>query len=260
MKNLAAITALVVTLTAAGATHAGVVVDEQQTLNQPDGTTITRACTVMIEGAKQKSLVDNGQRIIITDLDRGTMTVADSTRKTYVEFPFPPTQPMASMAGGVTPTISFRKTGDHDKVLGYSCDVYSGSGTVGSNSVSMTGCFSDSAPGASDYGNFQRQMADKVKGTAMANMGQLPRGVPLKLAVTTSARNMSMTGVTPERAAKLRQMLAQRHFATSTKVLRITSKTLSTDTFQLPSDYRKQQMPPMMGGVPSGRALQKVPE
>ena len=135
----------------------------------------------MIEGDKQKSIIDNGNRSVITDLGKGSMMMMDARHKTYAEFPFPPKGgSMAAMQGGVAPTISFKKTGGHDKIIGYPCDEYSGAGTVGGNPVGMLGCFSDSAPGATDYSNFQREMADKVKGTAMANMGQIPPGVPLK--------------------------------------------------------------------------------
>jgi hypothetical protein len=199
------------------------------------------------------------------------MTMVDSARKSYVEFPFPPKGgPMAAMGGGATPTISFKRTGARDKVIGYSCDVYTGSGTVGGRAVSMTGCFSDSAPGASDFSAFQRKMADKVKGTAMANMGQIPSGVPLRMAVTTTMGNIPTTGMSPEQAAKLQQMLAHRQFVTNTTVAKISTKSLPAGSFEVPSGYQKQQMPLMFGGTgrsggamppaASGTTQRKVPE
>ena len=152
------------------------------------------------------------------------------------------------MQGGVSPTISFKKTGGHDKIIGYPCDEYSGAGTVGGNPVSMLGCFSDSAPGATDYSNFQSEMADKVKGTTMANMGQIPPGVPLRLAITTTMSKLPTAGMSPDQAKQLNQMLANRQFVTNTTVSNITTKSLPADTFQVPSGYQKQQLPPMFSG------------
>lgn len=242
MKKSASVLPAVVIVAFAAIANAGVVVDEQQIVNRPGGNKVTRSRTVMIEGDKQKSIIDNGNRTIITDLGKGTMTVVDGTRKTYIEFPFPPKGgSMAAMQGAVSPTISFKKTGGHDKIIGYSCDEYSGAGSVGGNSVSMSGCFSDSAPGATDYSNFQREMADKVKGTPMANMGQIPQGVPLRLTITTP------------------------QFVTNTTVSKISTESLSAGSFQAPSGYQQQQPPPMLGGMGGGAppmppAPHKVPE
>ena len=243
MKKFASAWSVVAIVALAAIADAGVVIDEQQVIEQPNGNKVTRASTVMIEGDKQKRIVDNGNRTIITDLGKGTMTMVDGTRKSYVEFPFPPKGgSMAAMQGGVTPTINFKKTGGHDKIIGYSCDVYSGSGTVGGNAVSMSGCFSDSAPGANDYSNFQRKMADKVKGTSMANMGQIPQGVQLTLTITTT----------------------DRQFVTTTTVSSIATKSLPADSFEVPSGYQKQQLPAMFGGMGGGPPMppapRKVPE
>jgi hypothetical protein len=247
MKKFGSLLAVAI-LAVAAIADAGVVVDEQQIIDQPSGRKVTRARTVMIEGNKQKSIIDNGNRTVITDLGKGTMMMVDRTHKTYVELPFPPKGDMAGMPGGVSPTISFKETGGHDKIIGYSCDEYSGAGTVGGNSVSMLGCFSDSTPGATDYSNFQREMADKVKGTTMANMGQIPKGVPLRLTITTTMRKLPTSGMSPEQAKKLNQMLANRQFVTNTTVSNITTKSLPADTFQAPSGYQKQQLPAMFGG------------
>jgi hypothetical protein len=249
-------------LTLASIAMAGVIVDEQQVIGQPNGKKVTRTRTVMIEGDKQKSIIDNGNRTVITDLGKGTMTMVDAKRKTYVEVPFPPKgKGMAPMQGAASPTISFKKTGGHDKIIGYSCDEYSGAGMVGGNSVSMSGCFSDSAPGATDYSNFQHEMADKVKGTAMANMGQIPQGVPLKLTITTTMGNVPATGMSPEMASKLNQMLAHRQFVTDTTVSNITTKSLPPDSFQVPSGYQKQEkFAGARGGAPAPPAAHKVPE
>jgi hypothetical protein len=266
MKKFASALPAIAILAFATMAGAGVVVDEQQIIDQPDGNKITRTRTVMIEGDKQKSVIGNGERSVITDLGKGTMMMVDGQHKIYVEFPFPPKGgDTAAMSGAVAPTISFKKTGGHDKLIGYSCDEYSGAGTVGGNSVNMSGCFSDSAPGASDYSNFQRQMADKVKGTTMANMGQIPPGVPLRLRITTTIGSASAMGMSAEQANKLNQMLAHRQVVTSTTVSNISTKSLPPDSFQVPSGYQKQQLPPMFGGMGGGAqiappASHKVPE
>ena len=124
MKKFASVLPAVAILAFAAIAGAGVVVDEQQVIDQPNGNKVTRARTVIIQGDKQKSIIDNGKRTVITDLGKGTMTMVDGTRKTYVEFPFPPRGgAMAAMQGGISPTIRFKKTGSHDKIIGYSCDV-----------------------------------------------------------------------------------------------------------------------------------------
>jgi hypothetical protein len=266
MNKFASVLLAIASLAFATTVAAGVVVDEQQTINQPGGNSVTRTRTVMIQGDKQKSIIGNGERSIITDLGKGTMMVVDGTRKTYVEFPFPPKgRGAAAMAGAVSPTISFKKTGGHDKIIGYSCDEYSGVGNVSGNLVSLSGCFSDSAPGAVDYSNFQREMADKVKGTTMANMGQIPPGVPLRLTVTTTIGSAPATGMSAEQAKRFNQMLARRQVVTSTTVSRISTKSLPTDSFQVPSGSQEQQLPPIFGGMGGGpqtapQASHKVPE
>ncbi len=266
MKKFASALPAIAILAFAAIAGAGVVVDEQQIIDQPDGNKVTRTRTVIIEGDKQKSIIDNGERSVITDLGKGTMTMVDGKQKTYVEFPFPPKQGgTAAMPGAVSPTISFKKTGSHSKIIGYSCDEYSGAGTVGGNSVSMSGCFSDLAPGAADYSNFQHKMADKVKGTTMANMGQIPPGVPLRLTITTTIGSTPAMGMSAEQANKLKQMLANRQFVTDTTVSKISTKSLPSDSFQVPSGYQKQQLPPMFGGIgggaqPAPPASHQVPE
>jgi hypothetical protein len=266
MKMLAPVLPVVLNLAFAAAAAAGIVVDEQQMVDQLNGTRLTRARTVMIEGDKQKAIIDNGKRTVITDLGKGTMMMVDGMNKTYAEIPFPPQGgATAAILGGGSPTISFKKTGGHNKIIGYSCDEYSGAGIIGGNSVTMSGCFSESAPGAADYTNFQLQMNDKVKGTTMANMGQMPAGVPLRLTITTIISHIPTAGMTAQQANNLNQMLAHRHFVTDTTVSKITTKSLPPDSFQVPPNYEKQPLPPMFGGTSKGAPItpatpHKVPE
>ena len=56
--------------------------------------------TMMIQGNKQKTIIDGG-RTIITDLDKGTTVVINPTQKSYFERPFPPPGRMGAPAGGM---------------------------------------------------------------------------------------------------------------------------------------------------------------
>jgi len=265
MKMLASILSAVTVMLFAAMAGAGVVVDEQQTIEQPGGKKMVRARSVMIEGDKQKSIIDDGKRIVITDLGKGTMIMVDPAQKAYVEFPFPPSGSPSAMQGAISPTITFKKTGAHDTIIGYSCDEYSGTGSIGVNTVIMSGCFSDSAPGATDYSNFQREMAEKVKGTPVANMGQIPPGVPLRLIITTTMGNASGGARPADPASKLNQTMSNHQIVTNTTVSKISPKSLPPDSFQVPAGYNKQQLPPMYGGTgsaapPAASAPSKVPE
>ena len=254
----------VVILIAPALCHAGVVVDEQEIISQPGANNITRNRTVMIEGDKQKSILDNGKRTIITDLGKGTMTVMDGSRKTYVEVPFPPKRKPGIMFTDTPLTIIFKKTGAHQNIIGYSCDVYSGSGMAGRNTASVTGCFSDSVPGATDYNNFQHEMADKVKGTPMANTSENPPGVPLTLSTTTTFGQVP-AGLSGERAAKIKELLARNQLVTRRTVSRIMASSLSAASFQAPPGYQKQQPRRNVGGASTGSSAnapsaQKAPK
>lgn len=262
MKKFVSVLLAIAPIAFAAIAGAGVVVDEQQTVDELNGARITRARTVMIEGDKQKAIIDNGARTIITDLDKGTMSILDGRRKTYVQIPFPPKGGGMMIPSGLSPSVTFKKTGVHNNMIGYSCDEYSGAGTVTGNSVTMSGCFSGTAPGAADYSNFQRVMADKVKGTTMANMGEIPPGVPLRLKITTIIGNPP-PGMPPAQARSLREMLDHRQFVSDTTVSKISTRSLTADSFQVPADYQKQAVPPFarMGGAPSPPATpHKAPE
>jgi len=263
MTVAAAAFAALLILAGTRVTHAGVVVDEQQTVDQGNGKPVSQNITVMVQGNKQKTAI--GQDAMILDLDKGTRTIINSERKIYLEMPFPPkTQNQSGM-----PPVTFRKTGSHQKIAGYSCDDYSGVTKNGGNESTINGCFSSSAPGASEFATFNRAMAQKVKGTPMALMGEVPDGVPLKIDSTTKITHFSMPGMSPEQAAKVAEMLKNRP-PTLTRMMatKVAEKDLSANTFAPPSDYTKQEPGALMGkpgaGNPSagggGAAPSKVPE
>jgi len=257
VKKLAAtFAALAIFAGSSAAAHAGVVVTEQEVIDQGTGSPVTHSRTVMIQGNKQKMVTDRAQ--VVTDLDNGTMYLMNPVKKQYVEVPFPPQGPMAQIMSQRMSTLSFKKTGGSKTVSGFACQEYTGAGSMMGNEYTVTGCFSTKAPGASDFDAFQKTMANKVKGTAMAMKGEVPDGVPIELDSTTKMTNFSMPGMSPDQAAKLKQMFAKRPPVVSkTTVIKIASKELSADTFKVPSDFSKQEMP--AGGPMGGPATAPSP-
>lgn len=261
----AAFAATMLLMLAAGAAHAGVVVEEQEIVNRGTGQPQTHNRTVMIEGNKQKMVMD--RETVVTDLDKGVMYMLDPQHKTYLELPFPPHGRMAAMmAGAGASTLNFKKTGSRATVAGYSCDEYNGTGNMMGNQYTVKGCFSTKAPGSADFTAFQRKMEVKVKGTPMEMTGSIPDGVPLKLDSRTKLTHVSVPGMSPEQAAKLNQMLAGRPpVVTETTVTKIASRSLTADTFTVPAGYTKQEMrmpqtPSGGGAPPEGAPNTKVPE
>lgn len=253
MKKIAAAFAALAIFAGSTVVHAGVVVTEQEVIDQGNGQPVTRNRTVMIQGNKQKMVTDRAQ--VVTDLDNGKMYLLNPEKKQYVEMPFPPQGPMAQMMAQRMSTLSFKKTGGASKTIsGYSCEQYSGAGAMMGNQYSVTGCFSTKAPGARDFDAFQKTMAAKVKGTPMAMQGEVPDGVPMQLDSTTKITNFSMPGMSPEQSAKLKAMLANRPPVVSkTTVMQIASKNLPADTFTVPAGFTKQEMPSgPMGAGPMG--------
>lgn len=245
MRTTGAALAAILIMATAGGAFAGVVLEEQQVIDRGNGQPVTQTRKVMIQGNKQKSVGESGQEMV-TDLDAGTMTMVNPARKAYVQMPFPP-RGMPGMGAGDT-RLSFKKTGVKKKVAGYSCDEYAGSGSMGGNEYTVKGCFSKAAPGSSEFASFQKTMAQKVKGTPMAAMANVPEGVPMELDTTTKVTHIQMGNMPPEQAAKINEMLAKRPaIVTHTTVTKVASENLSADTFQPPAGYQQQQMGPGMG-------------
>jgi hypothetical protein len=265
-KTIGAIAALLI-IAGASAAFAGVVVDEQQTVDRGDGKPVAHSRVVMIQGNKQKSIMEGGAQTIITDLDSGTMTMINAQHKAYVQVPFPPNGSMAAMMRNQgASSMDFKKTGGHQTIAGYRCDNYIGTGSMGSSRVTVKGCFSTSAPGAADFTAFQKEMAAKTKGTPMEMMGKVPDGVPLKIDSTSKMTHIAAPGMSPDQSAKINQMLAKRPpTVTHMTVTKVRTEKLAAGTFMPPPGYTKQEirMPNMGGmgkpgaGAPSSK---KVPE
>jgi len=87
MKKFGSLLAVAI-LAVAAIADAGVVVDEQQVIDQLSGHKVTRARTVMIEGDKQKSIIENGNRNVILYLGKVSMMTLEARHKTYAEITF----------------------------------------------------------------------------------------------------------------------------------------------------------------------------
>jgi hypothetical protein len=241
--TFAAVAALAAALAAVPA-RAGVVITQTQTANGQFGEKKTDT-TIMIQGDKQKMITKD--RVIITDLDGGAMYLLDPAQNSYIKLPFPPTGPMATMAhaGG---SLNFKKESTSRKILGYSCNDYSGAGSSMGGDYTVTECFSTSAPGAKDFTKFQKDMASKLKGVVPPS--NVPDGVPLASDSTVKMNTMKIPNLTPEQQQKLAaQMANMKPVTTHTEVSKVEEKSLPADTFSVPAGYTERQMSnPMMGG------------
>jgi hypothetical protein len=231
----------------AGAALAGVVVEEQETIDRGTGQPIVHNRTISIQGNKQKIVSDHDT--MITDLDKGVMILITPSRKNYSKMPFPPV--------GMTPgtgiaNIRFTKSTGTHTIVGYSCQNYTGVSHMMGTHSDIVECFSTSAPGAGDFTGFQKAMVDKLKGTSAAAMVEdVPNGVPLYSQSTTSMKGLVIPGMPPEQAAKLAQMMANRPpVVTKTVVTKITTRSLAANEFGVPAGYTKQEIPTQMPRAP----------
>lgn len=249
-----------------GFARAGVVIDEQVTNSQSNAPSMTVTRQLLVQGHKEK--VINQRHVVIIDLDKGLMTLIDPDQKVYAQLPFPP-HGMIAMNSGHPLNLNFRKTGKHSKVLGYSCYEYKGSGHSMMASITSEGCFSSNAPGAAEFSEFTREMAKRLK-AAKAMAGEMPGGIPLTMVSTRKLNsNFAFPGMSPAQAAKLKEMMAkQGPRITKTKVIKISTRKLPADTFEVPAGYqRRGAAPPHPMVMPHGAGMpgkggptMKVPE
>lgn len=232
---------------------AGVVISQKQNVVSGTNTRATEQ-TIMVQGNKQKMVTE--RHTVITDLDKGKMIVLDPKDKNYIEIEFPPKGPMAGMmAASASAAMNFKKGSSSRTVAGYKCDDYDGGGHMMAGDYTIKECFSSSAPGAAEFGAFEKNMAAKLKSSGAASPagGILPEGVPLASDSTMIMGNVSVPGMSAEQTAKINKMMAGRPpVKTSTVVSKIEVKSLPADTFEIPAGFTKREMPTGPGGMRMG--------
>ena len=259
MKQTIAILACVLSMTGlCGRARAGVVLDEQVTTTQGSQPAVSHTRQVLVQGHREKMISE--RNIFVIDLDKGTMMLIDPNQKAYAEMPFPPRG--MSNAPGQQLDLNFKKTGKSTKVLDYACDEYSGAGQTTMATVETSGCFSTVAPGAAEFSEFTKAMGLKLK-SANAMAGKMPAGIPLTMDSTRQIKpGISIPGMAPEQATKLKEMIAkQGPQTTKTVVTKVSTRDLPDDSFTAPAGYQRRTVgaPPGAAGAPAGGAAAAPP-
>jgi hypothetical protein len=264
MKRIIAMSACLLTLAGftSGIARAGVVIDEQVTTTQGSAPAATHTRQLLVQGHKEKMVSD--RNVFVIDLDKGTMMLIDPSQKAYAEMPFPP----HGMSSGPSSQLdlNFQKTGKGSKMLDYACEEYSGAGKTSMASVSTSGCFSTSAPGAAEFTEFTQAMGLKLK-NAKAMAGKMPSGIPLTMDSTRTVNpGFSVPGMAPDQFAKLKEMVGkQGPQTTKTVVTKIATRDLPTDAFAVPAGYQRRTVggpgapPPGPAGANAGAPAAGAP-
>jgi len=233
----------------AAAVSAGVVVEEQETINRGDAPT-TRNRTIIIQGNKQKIVTDQDQ--MVTDLDKNVMLLINPTHKTYAQMPFPPHYPTGMSK--TMKSVEFKKMGTFRVVDGYKCEDYSGVSHIMGTESKIVECFAKSAPGAKDFASFQRVMNKKLTDAGEGGMArEIPTGVPVASETTTNMAGLTIPGMPPDQAKKFSQMMANRPpIVTKSKVTKISTQTIPDSEFMPPAGYTLQAVPSRMGRPAAG--------
>jgi hypothetical protein len=249
-STVAATTALALALAATTAS-AGVVIS-QKLVNQTGAHKTNQ--TVMVQGHKQKIIT--GDQEIVTDLDAGMMYFIRPKTKQFFEAKFPPTGMLAMKMIWEGSTVELKKTDSTRKVAGYACQDYTGSASISRHNLDVTKCVASDAPGAKEFVEFQKAMAQKLEGTTAAPKGEIPDGIPVSS--TTTSAPLPFTpprGFPPEQAARLNAAIAKYKPATShITVSKIEVKDIPADTFVVSAGYTKgeaqEQLPPQLMSIP----------
>ena len=253
MRKLTALLAATTFALSALPAAAGVVIQQKQHVTNGQNSRDSEQ-TIMVQGNKQKMVTE--RHIVVTDLDKGMMYVMDPTAKSYFEIEFPPKGQMATMmAASAAAAMNFKSAGKSREIASYKCDDYKGGGHVMSGDYTVVECFSKDAPGAKEFGAFEKNMASKLKGAgASAAGGEMPEGIPLSSDSTMKMGSVNIPGMTPEQTAKINQMMANRPpVVTSTVVEKVEAKSIADSEFAVPAGYSKRDLPsPGMGGMRMG--------
>ena len=241
-----ALTAATVMALAMAATSApaGVVIS-QETVNQTGAQKTDQ--TVMIQGHKRK-VISGDEEELITDLDAGAIYIIKPKNKQYYEGKFPPTGAYTMKLFWDGTFVGVDKASGTDKVAGYACQNYTGSVTAARHILTMTKCVASDAPGAKEYVEFQKAMADKLKGTRLAPKGETPDGIPVSSIRTIAPVPYTPPPSLPPAAAKklMEAMVKGNKTVTfNTTVSKIEVKDLPAETFAVPAGYTKGETQPI---------------
>jgi len=202
-----AVTALALAIAATTASAGVVISQELARSNQPVGSKSDQ--TVMVQGHKQKVITGDDEEII-TDLDAGAIYIIMPKTKQFFQGKFPPTGPFAMKIIWGGSTVELKKSGGTDKVAGYACNDYTGSASFARHVLTVTKCVASDAPGAKDFVEFQKAMADKLKGTRLMAKSEIPDGIPVSSSLTTAQAPWTPPpGLPPEHVKKLQQAMAR---------------------------------------------------
>jgi len=232
---------------AATTASAGVVITQKVNVKTQEGTRKFER-TVMVQGHKQKVVTTDHE--VITDLDAGKIYVIKPSIKEFIDAPFPPQRMIINMTVPEGIAVGFKKSGTAPhKLNGYKCQDYAGGSTVAHYRVGIIECVASDAPGAKEFTEFQRTQADKLKHTLLAQVGEVPDGIPVSSLITLTGTAMAMTGGIPaEQIAKLQAELDKKPTITGMNVSKIEAKDLPAAEFVVPADYHRQEVPKLQPG------------
>jgi hypothetical protein len=239
-SGFTAATALLVAIAATSAS-AGVVIS-QEIVNQTGARKTNQ--TVMVQGHKQKVITGDDEEVI-TDLDAGTIYLIQPKIKRAFPGKFPPTGAFAMrmVLGGSS--VELKKTGATHEVAGYACNDYTGSAAFAHHVLSVTKCVAGGAPGAKEFVEFQKALADKLKLTRLVAKSEVPDGIPVSSSFTTTQAPWTPPrAFPPGTAKKLQQAMAKyKPITNQTTVSKIEVKDIPAEAFAVPAGYTKGQSP-----------------
>jgi hypothetical protein len=242
MRSTVAATTAIVLALAATTASAGVVISQDVVINGQNGERKYQQ-TVMLQGHKQKVVTD--QREIITDLDAGKTFILAPLAKRSGELPFPPRGVVARVMAREGMFLGYEKSAGTNKVAGYDCQDYAGSAQAGHFAIKATQCVASAAAGAREYIEFRKTLTEKIKDTPMASTGGVPDGIPVSSTLTVKQIPVPIPpGFDPQLAAKVKaQMANAKPDVTTITVTKIEAKDLPADTFVVPADFKKTDIP-----------------
>lgn len=243
MRKLAVVLAALAVLSASSVAMAGVVmVQREEMTGAGHNSKVER--TIMIEGNKER--MTSGNRVVITDLDKGVIYIIDPQHKAYVEMQFPPKHTGMTRKRAFH-GAAFKKTGKTRVIAGHKCEEYRSSGKFEMGEYTVNECISSKVPGAADFIAFEKKMKEKLKGSAFdtSEGRKAPEGVPLAQDAVTRVTNFKFPNMTAKEAEKLKKEL-QGHppIESKVEVVKISEEKLPASAFEIPAGFKKQEIRP----------------